>query len=323
MPGMATGSERGRGSTQTSIDSNPGTVMRAPPLDRRNDCAHQQMTPNTSISREPIAIDDCGAMNPAGLSAADAAEAQGRQRRAGHAASFYPYEGTVFPRGMLAPDLMWDGAAADAVYIHIKSKIFEYWGCLKPIDPGRSRSRKMSGTRPGSAASAKTMGISSSCRCEAAARWSGPRSHTFRSRRPRSKARSITTLIARTACGHPGRGAMRARRSSGFSGRWLGGSVAAQPTASCCAFPRAGTPRCSVRRTARAVTRCRRTVRCLLAQSVSNGAMAYQLMSNGPAPMPTHGRLERMFGRLVSGRLAVPGDVRGRRRGARGHLRRR
>jgi hypothetical protein len=51
----------------------------------------------------------------------------------------YPYEGTVFPRGMLAPDLMWDGAAAEAsaVYVHIKSKIFEYWGCLTPMQPGR------------------------------------------------------------------------------------------------------------------------------------------------------------------------------------------
>jgi hypothetical protein len=49
----------------------------------------------------------------------------------------YPYDGTVFPRGMLAPDIMWEGPPADAVYIHIKSAIFEYWGCLKPVSPNR------------------------------------------------------------------------------------------------------------------------------------------------------------------------------------------
>lgn len=47
----------------------------------------------------------------------------------------YPYAGTAFSRGMLAPELMWDGPRADAAYIHIKSKIFEYWICVKPAEP--------------------------------------------------------------------------------------------------------------------------------------------------------------------------------------------
>jgi hypothetical protein len=87
-------------------------------------------------SREPIVIDACGPGNPAGLGGADVAKLQA----AGAADAIkwlYPYPGTVFPRGMGAPLMMWDGPAADAVYIHIKSRSFEYKGCLKPSAPGQ------------------------------------------------------------------------------------------------------------------------------------------------------------------------------------------
>jgi hypothetical protein len=94
-------------------------------------------TPNTSLSREPIAIDDCGPNNPAGLSAADAQKLKAGAGSPGAIKWLYPYEGTVFPRGMLAPDLMWDGPPAQAVYVHIKSQIFEYWACLTPTEQGR------------------------------------------------------------------------------------------------------------------------------------------------------------------------------------------
>jgi hypothetical protein len=49
----------------------------------------------------------------------------------------YPYAQTVFPRGLIAPTLMWDGAAADYVYVHIKSSVFEYKGCLAPTATGQ------------------------------------------------------------------------------------------------------------------------------------------------------------------------------------------
>jgi hypothetical protein len=85
---------------------------------------------------EPIAIDDCGAGNPAGLSDADVTALKaggGTPSRI-----LYPYDGTVFPRGILAPELMWEGATeADAVYVHIKAERFEYWGCLTP-EPGNA-----------------------------------------------------------------------------------------------------------------------------------------------------------------------------------------
>ena len=42
----------------------------------------------------------------------------------------YPYEGTIFPRGLRAPLLMWEGEVPDAVYIQIKSNDYEYSGAL-------------------------------------------------------------------------------------------------------------------------------------------------------------------------------------------------
>ena len=91
----------------------------------------------TEITVEPIAIDDCDASNTAGISADDANKLKAGGGSASSMKWLYPYEGTVFPRGMIAPDLMWDGADGDVAYVHIKSKIFEYWGCVKPTAAGQ------------------------------------------------------------------------------------------------------------------------------------------------------------------------------------------
>jgi hypothetical protein len=42
----------------------------------------------------------------------------------------YPYDGTVWPRGLLAPVLQWDGAGGDAVYLKIQSQGYLYEGCF-------------------------------------------------------------------------------------------------------------------------------------------------------------------------------------------------
>jgi hypothetical protein len=92
------------------------------------------MQPGASAASTPVSIDQCSGSNAAGLSAADVQKLQ-----SGNGAGpkwLYPYEGTVFPRGLGAPMLMWDGAA-DAVYIHIQSMAFEYKGCLKPTAAGQ------------------------------------------------------------------------------------------------------------------------------------------------------------------------------------------
>jgi hypothetical protein len=46
----------------------------------------------------------------------------------------YPYDGAVFPGGILPPLLMWvpQTGGADGVYLHMKSQSFEYRGCFGP-----------------------------------------------------------------------------------------------------------------------------------------------------------------------------------------------
>jgi hypothetical protein len=56
---------------------------------------------------------------------------------AGSLRYLYPYAQTIFPRGLIAPTLMWDGGKADFVYVHIKSSLFEYKGCLAPTADGQ------------------------------------------------------------------------------------------------------------------------------------------------------------------------------------------
>src|SRR5262245_17182320 len=85
--------------------------------------------PNTqATTTSPRSLDKCGAGNTAGLN-----DAQIKTLMMGGAPGsmrwLYPYDGTVFPRGMLAPTLMWDGADGKAVYVHIQSKRVEYRGC--------------------------------------------------------------------------------------------------------------------------------------------------------------------------------------------------
>ena len=44
----------------------------------------------------------------------------------------YPYDATVFPRGLTGPTLQWDGTVADAVLVRVKSKLLDYEGAYKP-----------------------------------------------------------------------------------------------------------------------------------------------------------------------------------------------
>src|SRR5262249_30177838 len=38
----------------------------------------------------------------------------------------YPYDGTVFPRGLAAPELMWNGgSSSDGYYVHLTSATYE------------------------------------------------------------------------------------------------------------------------------------------------------------------------------------------------------
>ncbi len=76
-----------------------------------------------------VLIDECpGSLNATDQAALEAGGATGPLDW------LYPFDGTVFPRGLLAPVLQWTSGsqAADAVYVHITSKRFEYTGCFGP-----------------------------------------------------------------------------------------------------------------------------------------------------------------------------------------------
>jgi hypothetical protein len=85
--------------------------------------------------------------NPGGLSASTIAQfgvtdggtiAPADGGDAGNAGSgtlrfLYPYDGTIFPLGLAAPEIMWEESAASfAVRLHMKSSLFEYTGYFGP-----------------------------------------------------------------------------------------------------------------------------------------------------------------------------------------------
>jgi hypothetical protein len=111
------------------------TLLPAAPPSAANATTAPAKAAAADLPAGPIAIDQTGADNPAGLSADDAQKLVAGGTPDG-VRILYPYDGTVMPRGLLPPTIMWDGAAADAVYIHLFAQNFDYKAVLKPIvDP--------------------------------------------------------------------------------------------------------------------------------------------------------------------------------------------
>jgi hypothetical protein len=112
----------------TDGDNGLVPVVRAPTVSTSNGAGGA----SSSMMRVPfLMIDQTGADNPAGASAADVQTLMAGGMP-GSLKFLYPYEATVFPRGLLPPTLMWDGGTPDLVYVHMKSNTFEYRGVLKP-----------------------------------------------------------------------------------------------------------------------------------------------------------------------------------------------
>jgi hypothetical protein len=86
----------------------------------------------------------------------------------------YPYDRTVFPRGILAPMLQWDGPAAQALYVHVKSAEVEYHGCFGPTDPLRIRLPEDVWTQLASNASSTRDPITAEITTSAGGQVSGP-----------------------------------------------------------------------------------------------------------------------------------------------------
>lgn len=137
VPGLPAGARTGSGGSFTAppLDGNGGVLViptgtgGAPPT--------PTSTVPVNMPPAPVIIDECSAGNAAGLDAAAAQKLMSGSGSAGGLRFLYPYDGTVFPRGLIGPLLMWDGPNADAVYVHIHSNFFDYKGCFKPTGPNQ------------------------------------------------------------------------------------------------------------------------------------------------------------------------------------------
>ena len=68
----------------------------------------------------------------------------------------YPYDGTVFPRGLAAPTLMWNGGgASDVYYVHLTSKYFELTEFVTAPPPSRVAADDTTWTKFASSTSGK------------------------------------------------------------------------------------------------------------------------------------------------------------------------
>ncbi|HSO36945.1 MAG TPA: hypothetical protein VLT33_30685, partial [Labilithrix sp.] len=75
--------------------------------------------------------------NPGNVDAATLAKLQAGGTADSTFAWLYPYDATVFPRGLLPPALQFAGQAPTATYVHITSKNLDYKGYFAASNPGR------------------------------------------------------------------------------------------------------------------------------------------------------------------------------------------
>lgn len=248
-------------------------------------------TPNTAITREPIAIDDCGANNPAGLSPADAQKLKAGSGSPGALKWLYPYHGTVFPRGMLAPELMWDGPAADAAYIHIKSKIFEYWICVKPAEPGRFVVPQDVWDKAGQRSFGKEDDYLVELSVMSGGNVIGPAPvHVQIAQAAIKGSIYYNTYRSSLVAGAPAGGAPPAGMAPGgfpgFPGGGFPGGGFGGTNGIVVRIPAAGKAEVFGQTDCNGCHSVSADGSLLLAQSVAGGAMSYELVSNGPAPTP-------------------------------------
>jgi hypothetical protein len=107
----------------SSVD-NPGVVSTTPMAGTAAPPAPTQpLAPQGD--RAKISKDDC----PGALSA-DSVKALKQSGLAPSNRWLYPYANTVFPRGLPAPVLQWEGPSPDAIYLHLSSMLYDYQGCF-------------------------------------------------------------------------------------------------------------------------------------------------------------------------------------------------
>lgn len=85
--------------------------------------------------RTPVTLDECAT---SAIAAGDIAALKQGGSSDGMRV-LYPYEGTVFPRGLGAPLLMWEGGAGASLYLRITADAYDYQGCMPADADGRVR----------------------------------------------------------------------------------------------------------------------------------------------------------------------------------------
>ena len=262
------------GTVGAPATAGPGTAGMAAPT----------MTPNTALTREPIAIDACGNDNPAGLSADDVQKLKAGSGSPGAMKWLYPYQGTVFPRGMLAPDVMWDGPPADAVYIHIKSMIFEYWGCLKPVAPNQITLPQDVWERAGERSRGKDDVYAIELSVLSAGTVTGPATSNIQIAQAAIKGSIFYNTYRSNLMGGGavvGPNAIPGGIPGGFPGGGIGGSNGIVVR-----IPAGGRAEVFGQTDCNGCHSVSADGSRLLAQSVANGNYSYELVGSGPAPAP-------------------------------------
>src|SRR5205823_2397840 len=109
---LAVGSVDGAG-TFTANGTQGGVVTVSADFDGKSGSA--KLTVVLHVSENPAGTDDATKNALRGATTADASVVWA-----------YPYDATVFPRGIGAPLMMWNnGAAPDVYYVHVTSSTFE------------------------------------------------------------------------------------------------------------------------------------------------------------------------------------------------------
>jgi hypothetical protein len=79
-----------------------------------------------------------GPVDPADIQPLQDGEASGGTTEGPTGKILYPYDNTMFAKGLVAPEIMWDGGAAgDKVLVHLHSDYFDAKVFLTAADPGR------------------------------------------------------------------------------------------------------------------------------------------------------------------------------------------
>ncbi|MDD9947155.1 MAG: hypothetical protein OXU20_39310 [Myxococcales bacterium] len=131
--GMLDFDNAGPSGAPPAVTPSPGSMRRDP---AQQGPGPGPMATAVTSGVEPATIDQCtGTMDPADIEALAAGGVQDDAM-----AFLYPYDGTVFPRGLPGPWLQWSPAGqqpVEAVFVHARSRHYEYRGCFAATPEAR------------------------------------------------------------------------------------------------------------------------------------------------------------------------------------------